>query len=184
MLSLDEKERSQDAVAWCSVNVWPMISGATKASPRANTPLPIGHNCLVQGDWKIITTSTSPDFWQGLSYPNSTSEKLTHEEELARREGLRVGEGLPPRPYPRMLPCGSGAVNQSWVSATPSQPAPICSADAAMANLCWNVQGGHATDRLILYGRSTQKNSLFSLKGTGAKARLWSPLLPPEGCVG
>lgn len=30
-----------------SLNVWPLISGANKTSPRATMPLPIGHNCLV-----------------------------------------------------------------------------------------------------------------------------------------
>ena len=54
------------------LNVWPLVSGASKVSPRAAKPLPIGSNCLVLGDWKLITGKTSPDFWQGPSFALST----------------------------------------------------------------------------------------------------------------
>lgn len=55
------------------VDVWPLVSGKTKLSPRAAVPLPIGKNCLVLGDYKLITTGTSPDFWQvpPCSHPNA-----------------------------------------------------------------------------------------------------------------
>ncbi len=84
-----------------------------------------------------------------------------------------------------MMPCsGQTWDNQSWTVDSerfPGTPAPICSKKGADAGLCWNVQGGHSTDRLILYSKSEETNSLFSLKDDG---KLWNPLLPAGGCVG
>lgn len=150
----------------------------------------------MQGEWKLITTSTSPNFWQGLSFPNSSSsaeEKGTYVAAL--RASLKFGEQhglrpahermqMPARPYPRMMPCSDQSWdNQSWAVDSerfPSTPASICSTKGADAGLCWNVQGGHSTDRLILFTKSEETNSLFSLKD----GHLWNPLLPASGCVG
>lgn len=51
--------------------MWPFLSGQVKDSPRDT--IPIGSHCIIQGNWKLITTRTTPDFWQGPTYPNSSS---------------------------------------------------------------------------------------------------------------
>jgi arylsulfatase A-like enzyme len=104
-----------------SINQWMHLSGATKVSPRAATPLPIGKNCIVQGDWKLITTGTSPDFWQGVHFPNTSSatgmaayRESSPADLAAYRESLRYGEELPPRPYPMLKPCDAELASQNW----------------------------------------------------------------------
>ena len=153
-----------------------MISGSTKVSPRAALPLPIGKNCIVQGDWKLITTDTSPDFWQGLHFPNSTSAdvKTAGDRIAAYRESLRYGEELPPRPFPRLAPCVAGAANQTWQMAGET----VCSADSATADLCWNVQ--RSAERLILFAHSTTTNAEFTLAG----GKISTPIQDSRGCVG
>lgn len=37
---------------------------------------------------------------------------------------------------------------------------------------------------MILYSHSTTDNALFSIKGSGAAAHLWSPVLKEGGCIG
>lgn len=37
---------------------------------------------------------------------------------------------------------------------------------------------------MILWSRSTTSNALFSVKGSGTTARLWSPVLKEGGCIG
>lgn len=51
--------------------MWPFLTAQVKTSPR-NT-IPIGNDCIVQGDWKLILGKTSPNFWQGPTFPNSSS---------------------------------------------------------------------------------------------------------------
>ena len=41
-----------------SMNVWPFLSGQVATSPR--TEFAADTNCLVQGDWKLITSKTTP----------------------------------------------------------------------------------------------------------------------------
>jgi hypothetical protein len=183
-----------------SIDVWPLVSGATKVSPRAALPLPVGKNCIIQGDWKLITTSTSPDFWQGLTFPNSSSMLHTMDDmssmdvdmlrdnlmDAATAERLeqldRDRVGIPPRPVIRLEPCKGAATNQTWSvpKGFPATPEPICNVGGS--GLCWNVQG--PTGNMILWSRQTTPNALFSIKGSGATSRLWSPALKEGGCVG
>jgi len=54
-----------------SIDMWPFLIGRVSKSPRDT--IPIAKDCLVQGDYKLITGKSMPDFWQGPRYPNSSS---------------------------------------------------------------------------------------------------------------
>ena len=55
-------------------NVWDLVSGLNKSSPR--TELPIDDNVLIQGEYKLIVNRTvNYAGWSGLIFPNSTSVK-------------------------------------------------------------------------------------------------------------
>jgi hypothetical protein len=79
------------------------------------------------GDWKLILGATSPNFWQGPKFPNSTS----YDDIIGRGGGERaqllegqpgygisydLTSGPPPRPYPQLEPCmqGTDAAPQVW----------------------------------------------------------------------
>jgi len=58
-----------------SMDMWPFLTGKVSSSPR--DIIPISEDCLVHGDWKLITGSTTPDFWQGPTFPNSSATSET-----------------------------------------------------------------------------------------------------------
>ena len=63
-----------------SFNVWPLISGENSTSPR--TDIPVSHNTLISGDYKIITGNIKYSVWTGPQYPNATTTpKNIHIEE-------------------------------------------------------------------------------------------------------
>merc|ERR1712013_743449 len=55
-----------------SVNMWPLIAGRTKVSPRYEVVM--NKNTLIQGDWKLIVgSSTHYAVWTGTHFPNSST---------------------------------------------------------------------------------------------------------------
>lgn len=54
-----------------SLDVWPLISGMNATSPR--TDIPISHNMLISGDYKIITGDVDYSAWTGPQFPNTTT---------------------------------------------------------------------------------------------------------------
>ena len=54
-----------------SLDVWPLISGQNTASPR--TDIPVSHDTLISGDYKIITGSLTHSVWTGPQFPNTTT---------------------------------------------------------------------------------------------------------------
>jgi arylsulfatase I/J len=65
------------------VDVWPMLSGASRVTNRTTHFLGFasGVKTTVQGvirvtdGWKLLLNSVAPAFWQGPSYPNASSER-------------------------------------------------------------------------------------------------------------
>jgi arylsulfatase I/J len=62
-----------------SLNMWPLLSGETKTSPRTEIELGDstgGHTTitgLIQGEWKILVGPIDQDGWQGPTFPNKTT---------------------------------------------------------------------------------------------------------------
>ena len=54
-----------------SMDIWPLISGVNTTSPR--TDIPISHNTLISGDYKIITSDVDHSAWTGPVFPNTTT---------------------------------------------------------------------------------------------------------------
>merc|ERR1719215_2525744 len=54
-----------------SIDVWPLISGTVTTSPREE--LFMNDNCLIEGDWKLITGSMQGASWPGPTYPNAST---------------------------------------------------------------------------------------------------------------
>jgi len=54
-----------------SVDVWPLISGQTKVSPRSE--LVVNENALIQGDYKLLVNKIGFATWTGPQFPNATS---------------------------------------------------------------------------------------------------------------
>ena len=54
-----------------SVDVWPLVTGANKTSPRFE--LLVDANCFVQGDYKLIRGKVAPSGWAGVVYPNAST---------------------------------------------------------------------------------------------------------------
>jgi hypothetical protein len=122
----------------------------------------VGKNCIVLGDWKLITSGTSPDFWQSPTFPNSTSAAAISQASEGGSTSAIVDA------LHASLEFNTGAEGLTdeleGILAKPSAST-VCSNDKKWQNMCWNVQGGHTTDRLILYGRSGQANGIFSITG-------------------
>ena len=51
--------------------MWPLISGQNSTSPR--TDIPLSHDTLISGDYKIITDTVSSSVWTGPQFPNTTT---------------------------------------------------------------------------------------------------------------
>ena len=56
-----------------SMNMWPLISGQNSTSPRVDIPL--SHQTLISGPYKILTGKVSLAGWTGPQFPNSTHPK-------------------------------------------------------------------------------------------------------------
>jgi len=54
-----------------ALDMWPLISGETDASPR--TLLPISDSVLIEGDYKLALTGEAWGVWQGIYFPNSST---------------------------------------------------------------------------------------------------------------
>ena len=145
-----------------SIDMWPFLSGKAATSPR--TTIPVGNTCLVKGDYKIILGSTSPDFWQGPKYPNSSSA-LLHTTEMP-----------PPRPFASLQPCYTGpnskvAAAQMWTAPPTTTPGTICSLDPVHAGApCWNIQGNQPAvlKNIILWAKAGSSNEDFQIIEDGA----------------
>lgn len=180
-----------------SIDMWPFLSGKVAQSPR--DILPVGNGCLVVGDYKLILGKSSPDFWQGLKYPNSTSvDDTLHLDQgvpepaeipaqfMAGAE-VQARAGLPVRAYPRVVPCYDGSnlgdlEPQQWAS-LPSTFGAVCTMSNKFASSpCWNVQQNKY--RLIMYSQASTTNAAFGLAGKGAAATLVSELQSKSGCLG
>jgi hypothetical protein len=60
-----------------SLNMWGLISGVEKTSPRTELPLvidhPTSHNAaLIVGDYKLLLGTIGLAYWQGPAFPNGT----------------------------------------------------------------------------------------------------------------
>jgi arylsulfatase I/J len=130
-----------------SIDMWPFLSGTVKESPRDALALPIDEKCIVKGDWKLITAKTTPDFWQGPTFPNSTS--------------LALAETPPARPYPYPTECKSEAA-QDW-SKDENFEGAICSSSMKS---CFNVQ--QSKTNIILYASSNSPNERFKIAANGS----------------
>ena len=55
-----------------SLDMWPLVSGAVKTSPRED--ILVNENLLVSGDWKYVRPNTNmiEASWGWLAYPNHT----------------------------------------------------------------------------------------------------------------
>ena len=56
-----------------SLNMWPLISGKNKTSPRVEMAL--SNDTLISGPFKIITGNANQAGWTGPQYPNTTNPK-------------------------------------------------------------------------------------------------------------
>ena len=163
-----------------SINMWPFLSGAVATSPR--TFIPIGPQCLVQGDYKLISQKTSPNGWQGPFYPNSSSV-------VAESDGWIVNswgdDANPPRPYPRLAPCDGKMATQQWGPLSDTGTTVCSTADQFQKLPCWNIQRGSSSSskqaNVILWGHASTTNEVFSLTKDGT---ITSPGGPTGACVG
>ena len=67
----DERAAKANLPPIDSMNMWPLISGQTKQSPREDVPISI--DTLISGDYKILTGWVSQAGWTGPQYPNETN---------------------------------------------------------------------------------------------------------------
>lgn len=58
-----------------SIDVWPLLSGATATSPRSEVAVDIvgNHLALIQGPYKFLTGNQLGAGWCGGQYPNASS---------------------------------------------------------------------------------------------------------------
>merc|ERR1711997_333439 len=54
------------------LNMWPLISGQAKESPR--TELAISHDAFIWNNYKLLTGSHKYAIWQEAKWPNSASD--------------------------------------------------------------------------------------------------------------
>ena len=62
-----------------SMNMWPLISGQNSTSPRVDIPL--SHNTLISGKFKILTGTVSQAGWTGPHFPNNTGHGVTTKQQ-------------------------------------------------------------------------------------------------------
>jgi arylsulfatase I/J len=55
------------------LNLLPLLMGTNATSPRTEIFFTAG--CLIQGDWKLLTSGGSSASWGGPTYPNKTSDQ-------------------------------------------------------------------------------------------------------------
>eukprot|EP00934_Nitzschia_sp_Nitz4_P000146 Nitzschia sp. Nitz4//scaffold248_size28759//7765//8979//NITZ4_008106-RA/size28759-processed-gene-0.13-mRNA-1//1//CDS//3329543983//146//frame0 len=69
-----------------SVNIWPLLVNETGTSPRQEIPL--SHNSLIQGDYKLIWSDTvQQSGWTGSTYPNASSDTSDIFQNLTCKNG-------------------------------------------------------------------------------------------------
>ena len=58
-----------------SLNLWPLLSGATPTSPRTEVPIDIHgpSQGLIQGNWKLLLGPQAIAGWTGPVYPNAST---------------------------------------------------------------------------------------------------------------
>ena len=54
-----------------SLDIWPLISGQNTTSPR--TDIPVSHDTLISGDYKLLTGNIEYSVWTGPQYPNTST---------------------------------------------------------------------------------------------------------------
>jgi hypothetical protein len=162
-----------------------MLSDVSKATKSPRTSFPVDANCVIDGEWKLITSHTAPDGWQGVKFPNSSSlaDGFAHSGGIGGAddgyacnpsEGVEGAGGVPPpRAFPRLEPCNSSSAGQVWTwhNAGPGASAggTACTKDKDFAGAaCWNVQ---SSLRLIMWPASTTTNEQFALVGAAAGSR-------------
>jgi len=62
-----------------SLNLWPLLSGQNKTSPRIEIPIgspgtPTKIGALIQGEWKLLVGPVAQNGWTGPIYPNITTD--------------------------------------------------------------------------------------------------------------
>jgi arylsulfatase I/J len=67
----DERAAKANLPPIDSMNMWPLISGETKQSPREDVP--VSNVTLISGDYKILTGTIRQAGWMGPHYPNITN---------------------------------------------------------------------------------------------------------------
>ena len=61
-----------------SLNMWQLVTGVEKSSPRQELPLVIAHpmfntTALIVGDFKLLLGPQTESYWQGPDFPNGTA---------------------------------------------------------------------------------------------------------------
>ena len=61
-----------------SINMWGLVAGVEKSSPRQELPLVIAHpmfntTALIVGDFKLLLGPQTESYWQGPDFPNGTA---------------------------------------------------------------------------------------------------------------
>jgi len=80
----------QRAAQWAlppvdGLNMWPLISGSNKTSPRAE--IPVDTNTLIQGNYKLLLGTVPWSSWTGPIYPNSSSPTMNVDVNLKCTNG-------------------------------------------------------------------------------------------------
>ena len=78
-------------------NVLPVLFGSNTTSPR--TEIWFAKGVLMQGDWKLLTTSISSASWAGPTYPNKSSVGNTLDQYVQASDMSRP----PPPPPPPVM---------------------------------------------------------------------------------
>ena len=68
----DQRAAAADLPKIDSLNMWPMLSGQNRTSPRTVIPLSPG---LISGDYKILVGEITQAGWTGPQYPNKTNPR-------------------------------------------------------------------------------------------------------------
>eukprot|EP01083_Nonionella_stella_P276998 941664_1 len=67
----DKRAEKAGLPAIDSLNMWPMISGMNKTSPR--TEIAINANAFIQNEYKLLFGNIQYASWAGIQYPNTSS---------------------------------------------------------------------------------------------------------------
>ena len=75
----DERAAKANLPPIDSLNMWPLISGQNSTSPRVDIPL--SHNSLISGKYKILTGTVPQAGWTGPQFPNNTGHGVTTKQQ-------------------------------------------------------------------------------------------------------